>query len=199
LIIGFTFSIALGRYDQRENYEEGEANAIGIAYRRADLFPAGDAAKVRALLRDFLDQRIAFYETRDAQALRRVNERTAELQSQLWSAVRPAASSQPTPIVAPAVSGINDVMTAQGHAQSVWSYNVPMAAWALMTLIALACNAMVGYGSHDRPRGHRLLLILPLLLAIAFSVIADLDAPRNGFINVRPVNLTSLADSLRQK
>jgi hypothetical protein len=197
LIIGFTFSIAIGRYDQRDNYEEGEATAIRTAYCRADLLPAADAATVRTLLRDYLGQRIAFYEARDAQALRRINERTAELQSQLWSAVLPVASSQPTPVVALAVSGISDVMASQGHAQSVWSYNIPTAAWVLMTLIALACNALVGYGSHDRPRGARLLLILPLLLAIAFSVIADIDAPRHGFINVKPVNLTSLADSLR--
>ena len=37
LIIGFTFSMALGRYDQRKNYEEEEANAIGTEYLRADL------------------------------------------------------------------------------------------------------------------------------------------------------------------
>ena len=51
LIIGFMFSMAIGRYDQRKNYEEAEANAIGTAYVRADLLPATAAAKVRALLR----------------------------------------------------------------------------------------------------------------------------------------------------
>jgi hypothetical protein len=29
LIIGFSFSMAVGRYDQRKNYQEEEANAIG--------------------------------------------------------------------------------------------------------------------------------------------------------------------------
>jgi hypothetical protein len=46
LIIGFTFSMAIGRYDQRKNLEEAEANAIGTEYVRADLLPAADAAKV---------------------------------------------------------------------------------------------------------------------------------------------------------
>src|SRR5271154_6615364 len=49
LIIGFTFSMAMSRYDQRKTYEEAEANAIGTEYVRADLLPAADAAKVRAL------------------------------------------------------------------------------------------------------------------------------------------------------
>ncbi len=44
LIIGFSFSMATSRYDQRKNYEEAEANAIGTEYVRADLLPAADAA-----------------------------------------------------------------------------------------------------------------------------------------------------------
>ena len=57
--------MAIERYDQRKNYEEAEANAIGTEYVRADLLPAGETAKVQALLRDYLDQRILFYKARD--------------------------------------------------------------------------------------------------------------------------------------
>src|SRR5208283_3846110 len=59
LIIGFSFSMAVTRYDLRKNYEEAEANAIGTEYVRADLLPAADAVSVRELLRRYLDQRIA--------------------------------------------------------------------------------------------------------------------------------------------
>src|SRR3974377_1463399 len=44
LLIGFTFSMAVGRYDQRKNLEEEEANAIGTEYVRADLLPSAHAA-----------------------------------------------------------------------------------------------------------------------------------------------------------
>jgi len=47
LIIGFSFSMAVSRYDQRKNYEEAEANAIGTEYLRANLLPADDATRVR--------------------------------------------------------------------------------------------------------------------------------------------------------
>ena len=66
LIIGFSFAMAIGRYDQRRNYEEEEANAIGTEYVRADLLPAADAARTRALLRKCLDRRISFYRSRKA-------------------------------------------------------------------------------------------------------------------------------------
>jgi hypothetical protein len=61
--------MAISRYDQRKNYEEAEANAIGTEYLRADLLPTADRSNVRALLRNYLDQRILFYETRDGNAL----------------------------------------------------------------------------------------------------------------------------------
>src|SRR3974377_93427 len=55
LIVGFSFSMAVERYDLRKNYEEAEANAIGTEYVRADLLSNDDAARVRALLKDYLD------------------------------------------------------------------------------------------------------------------------------------------------
>src|ERR1700749_3548102 len=61
LIIGFSFSMATGRYDLRKNYEEAEANAIGTEYVRADLLPGDDASKVRSLLREYTALRIRFY------------------------------------------------------------------------------------------------------------------------------------------
>ena len=61
LIIGFTFSMAVSRYDQSKNYEEAEANAIGTEYVRADLLPGAEAARVRELLKGYLDQRVLFY------------------------------------------------------------------------------------------------------------------------------------------
>jgi hypothetical protein len=192
LIIGFSFSMAISRYDQRKNYEEAEANAIGTEFVRADLLPAGDAAKLRTLLRDYLDQRVLFYRAHYEQEFRQVNARTTELQTELWSAVRAPAAAQPTPIVALAVSGMNDVLNSQGYAQAAWWNRIPTAAWGLMTAIAICCNVLVGYGS----RSAKLLLVLPLIVSIAFTLIADIDAPRHGIIRVKAQNLLSLAESL---
>jgi hypothetical protein len=83
LIIGFSFSITLERCDQRKNYEEAEANAIGTEYLRADLLPAADAVKVRPLLRNYLDERILSYVTGDEEQIRQINARIARLQSEL--------------------------------------------------------------------------------------------------------------------
>src|SRR6516165_8787122 len=137
LIIGFSFSMAVSRYDQRKNYEEAEANAIGTEYVRADLLPSADAAKVRALLRSYTDQRILFYRTRDKQKLLQINANTGQLQNELWSAVRAPAASQSTPVIALAISGMNDVLNSQGYTQAAWWNRIPAEAWGMMVAIAV--------------------------------------------------------------
>jgi len=196
LIIGFSFSMAVGRYDQRKNYEEAEANAIGTELVRANLLPPADAIKVRELLGKYLDLRISFYRERDEQRLREINAHTAQLQNELWSAVKIPAVAQPNPVNALVVAGMNDVLNSQGYTQAAWLNRIPHAAWGLMALIAIWCNLMVGYGARNSKGRNVLLLILPLVLSIAFLLIADIDSPRGGLIHVYPQNLLNLSESL---
>jgi len=199
LIIGFSFSMAINRYDQRKDYEEAEANAIGTEYIRADLLPPADATKVRALIKNYLNQRVLFFTTRDEQQLRQINADTARLQTELWSAVQAPAAAHPTPVVALVVSGMNDVLNSQGYTQAAWWNRIPIAAWGLMAVIAICCNLLVGYGARNAKAERVLLLVLPLVLSISFLLIADIDSPRGGVIRVNPQNLVTLSEFLRAR
>lgn len=195
LLVAFSFYMAVNRYDQRKNYEEAEANAIGTEYLRADLLPLGDRTRVRELLKRYLDERVLFYTTHDRGRLAKINSDTAELQNELWTTVRPGAAVEPTPVVALVISGMNDVLNSQGYTQAAWWDRIPIAAWALMATIAVCCNLLIGYGA--RRRDWHIFLILPITVSIAFLLIADLDSPRGGTIQVEPQNLISLSQSLR--
>lgn len=199
LIVGFTFSMASTRYDQRKNYEEAEANAIGTEYVRVDFLPAIDAARVRTLLRDYLDHRVLFYETRDEGQLRQIDSATAQLESDLWSAVQTPAAARPTPLVALAVAGMNDVLNSAGYTQAAWLNHIPIAAWELMLAIAMCCNLLIGYGTRRGGGKTILLVVLPLIVSISFFLIADIDSPRGGVVRVHPQNLESLSQSLRAR
>jgi len=196
LIIGFSFSMAISRYDLRKNYEEAEANAIGTEYARAGLLPAADVAGVRAQLTKYLDLRILFYTARDERALRQINVDTAQQQAAMWSAVQGPAVAQPSPVIALAVSGMNDVLNSQGYTQAAWWNRIPASAWGLMIAIAICCNVLVGYGAHGARVKAGLLFVVPLVVSIAFLLIADIDSPRGGLIHVTPQNLLSLSQSL---
>jgi hypothetical protein len=197
LIIGFTFSMAVSRYDQRKNLEEQEANAIGTEYVRAQLLPAVDAAEVRSLLKGYLDQRILFYNSPNGEPLRQINSQTARLQTEMWSAVKTPALAQPTPMAALVIAGMNDVLNSQGYSQAAWWNRIPVAAWTLLITISIFCNILIGYRAHGRSLF--LFLILPVALSISLFLIADIDSPRHGVIRVRPQNLESLAESLNSQ
>jgi len=196
LIIGFSFSMATSRYDLRKTYEEAEANAIGTEYVRAGLVPGPNAAAVRTLLRKYLDLRISFYRTRDNHELQQINADTDQIQNQMWSAVQDPAVAQPTPVIALAVAGMNDVLNSQGYTQAAWWNRIPTAAWTLMMAIAISCNMLIGYGARSAGAKSGLLFILPLVVSISFLLIADIDSPRGGFIHIVPQNLVALRRSL---
>jgi len=199
LIIGFTFSMAIGRYEQRKNCEEAEANAIGTEYVRADLMAAADGAQVRTLLKAYVDERLAFYKADSEAEIQQIKTRTAGLQTQLWVAVRGTAASQPTAIGALVIAGMNDVLNSQGHTEFSWWNRIPIAAWIFMAAIAVISHLLIGYGAQNTKSESILLMVLPLVVSISFLLIADIDSPRSGIIRVTPRDLTAFAESLRAR
>jgi len=191
LIIGFSFSMATTRYDQRKIYEEEEANAIGTEYVRVDLLSPDAAGQLRPLLVRYTDLRIGFYKARERADLAQVNAETAALQNQLWRIVADAAKAGPTTSTMLATSGMNDVLNSQGYTQASWWNRIPVGAWTLMYAIATVSHLLLGYGAH-RQRSF-LSIVLPLLVAISFLLISDIDSPRGGVIQVQPQNLIALA------
>ena len=207
LIVGFSFSMASNRYDQRKNLEEGEANAIGTAYARAALLPAADAETVRGLLKEYAGLRVRFYTSPDLrnylnasldlEERRSLYRETGRAQERLWAAVAVAASSAPSPVVALAVAATNDAINSQGYAQAAAWNRIPGGAWLLLYVLAIASAGMVGYRLRATPPRPVLMLIQPGVVAISFFLIADIDCPRGGFIRVAPQNLVALEESLR--
>ena len=148
LIIGFSFSMATGRYDLRKSYEEAEANAIGTEYVRADLLlPVEEGPRVKALLREYTAQRLRFYTARNWDDIDQILADTAKVQDELWNAVSATANAQPTVSRSLAVSGMNDVLNSEGYTQAAWWNRIPIGAWCLMAAMALFANWMVGFGA----------------------------------------------------
>ena len=196
LIIGFTFSMAIARYDLRQTYEEAEANAIGTEFLRADLLPGKTAETVKGLLKEYLDQRILFYSKQDHETARQITQRTIALENAMWNELLPVARTQSTPTIALAISGMNDVINSQGYTQAAWWNRIPTAAWWLMVAIAIGANMLVGFGARNFKRNVGLFMIFPIMIAISFFLIADIDSPRGGVIRIDPRNLIDLKSNI---
>ena len=197
LIVGFTFSMALDRYEQRKGLESAESAAISTAWLRADLLPPEDTRKVRALLLRYLDSRIAYFSTRMPSHTREALADSKQLQAELWAAVTRHAKANPTSLTTLAVAGIGEVATSAGDSEAAWNNRIPGTAWLLMAAMAVFATLLVGIGVDERHGFSRMLLVLPLVIATAFFLIADVESPRMGIIRVVPDNLVILSHSLR--
>ena len=195
LLIGFSLSLAVNRYDARKNLEENEANAIGTEYARADLAGPVVGGQMKTALVRYTHLRRAHFLSRDAGEIARNERETAVLQSDLWRLAAGVANEKPTPISAVIVTGMNDVLNSQDYSEAALINRIPLGAWILMFLIAVFGCVVQGYGAKGNLRRGLLITILPMTVSLSLALIADIDSPRGGIIHVQPQNLTRLVKS----
>ena len=113
----------------------------------------------------------------------------------LWAAVAPEARARQTPTDALVASGMNDILNSEGYTLAAGRNRLPIEVWMLLILIAAACNFLIGFGAKRlSPATH---VILPVTAALAFLLIADVEGPRNGFVQVEPVDLDDVATAIK--
>jgi len=198
LLIGFSLSMAVSRYDARKNLEENEANAIGTEYARADLAAAPVSAHMKDALLRYTRLRLDHFLTREPQAIADNEHKTADVQAELWQLATQIARENPTPISAVIVTGMNDVLNSQDYSEAALINRIPTGAWVLMLVIATFGCAVQGYGAKGRLRRGLFVIILPMTVALSLAFIADIDSPRGGFIHVQPQNLSRLLQALQK-
>ena len=187
LMVGFAISMAVTRYDLRKTYEEAEANAIGTEYLRLELVAQEAASPARELLKSYAAERVAFYVERDPERLSKNDAEIVRTQAALWAAIAPVAKASQTPINALVAAGMNDVLNSQGYTLAAWRNRLPVEVWLLLIAVAAASSFLIGFGAERlSPATHA---ILPLTASLAFLLIADVEGPRNGLVQIQPVNL----------
>lgn len=198
LLIGFTMSMALSRFDQRKELVIEEANAIGTAYLRAGMQAEPIRSAAPGLFRDYVDARLAIFGTAsDIDDQSPAVKRARQIQDELWRQATVAAQQTPTPITGLYVSALNDVIDIDAKRVAARRNRVPQDIWALMTVLAILTSLIIGYGQRHRAA---LATFIPVLtVAISMSLIADLDSPVNGLIQVSQQSMQMLSDDLHKQ
>lgn len=196
LLLGFTFSLAVQRYDSRSEAVVEEANAIGTAYLRALLLPSSVRADVRQALRDYVDLRVEDSALSLVDHAARATEQAnaARVQNLLWGYARQAAAEDPNPVTTGLfIQALNDLIDAYGRRDAELARSVPETIVLILLGAFLVATAMLGYASGVA--GQRPSLVTYLLVAmivVVVSIIIDLDRPRRGLIRVSQDSLTDL-------
>ena len=199
LLLAFTLSMSITRYDTRRQLVLEEANSIGTTYLRSKLLPAPYATQAADLLRQYVANRLDFYDDRlDAAQLQQTNDRATQLQGQLW-AIAMAASAQDNRSLSTSlfVQSLNDTIDLQATRLAATRSIVPETVVLLLLMVAVATAAIVGYNSGLSSRRHLFAgIILIVLIALIIWVLIDLDRPARGLILISQQSMIDLQQTL---
>jgi len=199
LMIGFTFSMALNRFEARRDAVTIEANAIGTTALRARMLAEPERSASLALLKAYANLRIpgsdGSFQGRD---LDTVLARSNEIQEQLWQLAMQATARDKT--VVPNgmyVASLNEMIDDQAKRLSAVRNRVPQIVTLTLYTISVLSAGLIGLcsGFHSRQRGVTMLLMTSVI-GILLVLIQDLDRPGQGFIKVSQQPMIETAASI---
>lgn len=183
LLVAFTFSLSLSRYDTRRQMVVAEGNAIGTTWLRATLVGGAEGEALRGALRGYADIRAALPLSADPSAVER---RTDAGQGEVWHRVQAAIPRLDPPLAAGLVSAANEMFDAASSRKAERNARIPSRVLDIVSLYALMAAGVIGYVI-GRRGGWRHALVshaLFLLLVLAMGLILDLDRPWSGSITI---------------
>jgi len=203
-VLAFTFAMASSQHNLRKENVLNEANIISTAYLRADLLGERDASKVKALLKEYVDQRINAVNAikiGDKSTTTRMLKRSIEIHDELWSQLISAQKRDADLIVGLLFQSINDLIDSHQNRVTAGFYNrIPSSIW--IVLLTISSLTLMILGAQARISKRRTLgAVIPLIIAFTSltSLVLDLDRPADGMITVGQEPITDLKKTLDQK
>lgn len=195
LLLGFTFSMSLQRFDARSAAMLDEANAIGTVQARVSLLPPSAQASARVSLDDYVQLRLnaATIDATTPEQRATVMRKIAAQQTILWDQAAELGRSQPSASLNLYLSALNAMFDAQTARAAIVERTVPPTVIVLMLFTLLSVTAFAGYtGGLSGGRPVFAAILLSTLLVLVIYVIFDLDRPRRGLIQVDQSVMESL-------
>jgi uncharacterized membrane protein len=187
LLLGFTMSMAVSRFEARKQLVLDEANAIGTSYLRAELLPGQEGSEITSILRQYIDVRIQYGTTgNDLTRLQDLHAQAAHLQREFWTRAVAYGQKDPNPTRAGLLlQSLNQVIDLESARRMAFQNNVPETVIYVNGIVAIQAAILVGYmfGLNGR-RQLFSMCMLTLATTLVLAVIIDLDRPRSGFLRI---------------
>jgi hypothetical protein len=188
-LLAFTFGIAADAFHARKVALVNEANAIRMTYLLSSMAPEAQRSELRTVLREYVDERLRWASGGQDEP----GKSAKDLLDRLWTAAAAVGVQGPGEVDV-FLGYVGRVIELQQERVMVREQSrIPDAYWAVLYVVAVLALTAVGY--HGGVAGTSRSPVL-LTVAIAFSavimVIADLDQPGKGFINVSQEPMVAL-------
>lgn len=185
LMLAFSFSMSNERFDTRRTLIIEEANNIGTVVLRTDIFPDSLRGILRADLRQYLEERIAFYEVgMDLERAAMHYLRADSISGRVWTLVARYAKTDDVTVktseIVPALNAMIDITTTRRAAGEA---TLPASIIYFLFLLSMGTAFLLGYEDKG-PLDWVMVLGFSVMLSATVFTIIDLDRPRSGIINM---------------
>ena len=186
LLLAFTMTMAVTRFDNRRTLALEEANAIGTSFWRSQLAPSPEGPEIRNLLREYTDARIQFSAAVRDKDVSAAHERSVKLHPELWSRAKVFAERNPQSVIpALLLQALNATFDLEESRWIASRIHVPEGVIWADVVVALMSGLLVGYSlGLTGQRNSLYMLMLALCFTLVLGVIIDLDEPRRGLIRI---------------
>jgi len=194
-LVAFTFGSAASRFEERRQTVLAESNAINAAYLRAQMLPDPMSGNARNLLREYVDVRLKGAQADQfAQALAK----SEELHKRLWAEAVAAAQKEKSAMTSLFMSSLNDVFALHEKRVTAAIYNrIPTGIWIGLYVLFMLALSVVGYYEGMSGTRHTLAVFgMVLAFAAVLTMIADLDRPGRGLLEVNQQSMLDLRKSM---
>jgi len=198
LLLGFTLSMGVSRWDERRDVIVTESNAIGTLWLRAGLLENPLRDGLRDALHDYTDIRIALGGAGgDREALRTARRKSESLHTSIWSVVEQARlPSQSNAVLSSLISGANELIDIHELRISSIENYLPAVLFVLLITIASVAIWFFAWSFGASSQGRRTAnLMLGILIGAVLLVIMDVNRPQRGRITVGTASLERVSES----
>jgi hypothetical protein len=201
LLLAFTFSGAISRFDEHRKLIVEEANDIGTAYLRLDLLAPAAQPALRQTFREYTDIRAhRFDELPDSPGSIEAAHQTDRMLAEIWShsitaAAQPGANPDATKLLLPALNTMMDITATRKNA---FNMHPPAVIFLLLFLLSGGCAFMAGYSMDADTPNWLYTFALALTVTLTIYTTLEVEFPRRGFIRLTTQNavFTDLRNSM---
>jgi hypothetical protein len=197
LLLGFTFALAIDRFDNRRAMVVDEANAIRTTWLRAQLLDEPHRTRISTLLQAYTENRLALATITDQERGMALLRRNDLYQFQLWRAtavaLRPIRNTELASSVTETTNNMIDMGAARRAARRA---HVPPRVLSILLLYMIVSAYAIGYAL----LGARIkwaLLVLLALVTLSYLLILDIDNPNRGGIREPQWAMEDLIENMR--
>jgi hypothetical protein len=198
LLMAFSFSMALNRYEERRHLVIQEANAIGTSFLRAQLLDEPHRTRLSTLLVAYTDNRIALGTGKHAGFDRQLAINDGLL-TDIWAAVLAARdSANAHGIATPVLITFNELIDLDTERKVARQVRVPAPVLLLLYGFLILIALVLGYVLEER-RARLGAFALFALLSLYMGIVVDLNRPTSGYVQESQEPMLMLQRALRSQ